>query len=155
ACASVLIIACPCALGLATPTAVMVATGRAARAGILFRNAEALERARRLDTVLLDKTGTITEGRPRLSDRVRVAGATDEALIGLPASLEKGSAHPLAGALASAASDRGLALAPVSDFASRPGRGVLGRVSKKRVTVGNTQLFEDEGIDASPVSEEA
>src|SRR4029077_6455054 len=118
--ASVLIIACPCALGLATPTAVMVGTGRGARAGILFRNADALERARRVDAVLLDKTGTITEGRPRLTDRVRIHGASDGDLLGLAAALEKGSAHPLAGALGAAALGHGLVLERVQEFLSKP-----------------------------------
>jgi Cu+-exporting ATPase len=152
--ASVLIIACPCALGLATPTAVMVGTGRGARAGILFRNADALERARRVDAVLLDKTGTITEGRPRVTDRVRVHGASDSELLGLAAALEKGSAHPLAGALGSAALRHGLELPAVFEFSSRPGRGVTGRVGGRRVSVGNALLFADLGIDVSLVADE-
>ena len=106
--ASVLIIACPCALGLATPTAILVGTGRGARSGILFRNAGALEKARRITLVLLDKTGTVTEGRPRLTERVRVAGVGDEELLGLAAALEKGSAHPLAEALVAAANEKGI-----------------------------------------------
>ena len=141
--ASVLIIACPCALGLATPTAVMVGTGRGARAGILFRNADALERARGVDAVLLDKTGTITEGRPRLTDRVRVHGASDGDLLGLAAALETGSAHPLAGALGAAAALHGLELPAVQEFSSRAGRGVIGRVAGRRVSVGNALLFAD------------
>ena len=153
--ASVLIIACPCALGLATPTAVMVGTGRGARSGILFRNADALERARRVDAVLLDKTGTITEGRPRLTDRVRVNGASDSDLLGLAAALESGSAHPLAGALVAAAARHGLDLLAVQDFASRPGRGVVGRVAGRRVAVGNALLFADEDLDTSAVAEES
>jgi Cu+-exporting ATPase len=153
--ASVLIIACPCALGLATPTAVMVGTGRGARAGILFRNADALERARRVTAVLLDKTGTITEGKPRLTDRVRVGGASDADLLGLAAALEKGSAHPLAAALVASAGQRGLQLPPVSEFASKPGRGVAGRVAGRRVVVGNALLFAEEGLDASAVADEA
>jgi len=153
--ASVLIIACPCALGLATPTAVMVGTGRGARGGILFRNADALERARRVDAVLLDKTGTITEGKPRLTDRVRVGGTSDEELLGLAAALEKGSAHPLAAALVAAAAERSLTVAPVSQFVSKPGRGVVGRVAGRQVAVGNELLFAEEEIDASAVAEEA
>ncbi len=153
--ASVLIIACPCALGLATPTAVMVGMGRGARSGILFRNADALERARRVDSVLLDKTGTITEGRPRLTDRVRVNGASDSDLLGLAAALEAGSAHPLAGALAAAAARHGLVLPAVQEFASRPGRGVVGRVAGHRVTVGNLGLFANEDIDTELVAEES
>ena len=153
--ASVLVIACPCALGLATPTAVMVGMGRAARGGILFRNAAALERAQQVDAVLLDKTGTITEGKPRLTDRVRLAGATDAQLLGLAAALEKGSAHPLAGALVSAAAERSLALPAVTEFVSRPGYGVVGRVSGRRVVVGNARLFAEEGLDIAAVAEEA
>jgi Cu+-exporting ATPase len=153
--ASVLIIACPCALGLATPTAVMVGTGRGARAGILFRNADALERARRVTAVLLDKTGTITEGKPRLTDRVRVGGASDEDLLGLAAALERGSAHPLAAALVAAAAERSLTIARVTKFTSKPGRGVVGRVARRQVVVGNEALFAEEGIDTSAVAEEA
>jgi Cu+-exporting ATPase len=152
--ASVLIIACPCALGLATPTAILVGTGRAARAGILFRNADALERARRLTLVLLDKTGTITEGKPRLTDRVHVAGVSDEELLGLAAALEKGSAHPLAQALVSAAEEKRIAVAKVEAFESKTGLGVVGRVGGRRVAVGNARLFETEGVDTSPVQEE-
>jgi Cu+-exporting ATPase len=151
----VLIIACPCALGLATPTAIMVGTGRAARSGILFRSADTLERARRVDSVLLDKTGTITQGRPRLTDRVLVHGAKDADLIGLAAAVEKGSAHPMAGALSAAAAAHGLQLAPVAEFASKPGRGVIGRVEGRRVAVGNALFFQDEGLDTSPVAEES
>ncbi len=152
--ASVLIIACPCALGLATPTAILVGTGRGARSGILYRNADALERARRLTLVLLDKTGTITEGRPRLTDRVRVSGVGDDELLGLAAALEKGSAHPLAQALTAAAEEKGIALPPVTAFESRTGLGVVGTVGGRGVAVGNARLFEKEGIDVSAVREE-
>ena len=153
--ASVLVIACPCALGLATPTAVMVGMGRGARSGILFKNAGALEKVRGVTAVLLDKTGTITEGRPRLTDRVRVGGATDEELLGLAAALEKGSAHPLAAALMAAASERGIALPAVSEFESVAGRGVVGRAGRRRVVVGNLLFFADEDLDTSAVAEEA
>jgi Cu+-exporting ATPase len=152
--ASVLVIACPCALGLATPTAVMVGMGRGARSGILFRNADALEKVRQVDAVLLDKTGTITEGRPRLTDRVRIGGTTDEELLGLAAAIEKGSAHPLAAALTAAASERDIALPPVSEFESVAGLGVVGWAGRRRVLLGNTALFAEEGVDASPVAEE-
>jgi len=152
--ASVLIIACPCALGLATPTAILVGTGRAAREGILFRNAEALERARRITLVLLDKTGTITEGSPRLTDRVQVSGVSDQELLGLAAALEKGSAHPLAGPVVAAAAERGIALPRVEAFTSKTGLGVVGTVGGRRVAVGNARLFETEGIDAAPVADE-
>jgi Cu+-exporting ATPase len=153
--ASVLVIACPCALGLATPTAVMVGMGRGARSGILFRSADALEKVRRVTAVLLDKTGTITEGRPHLTDRVRLGGVTDEELLGLAAALEKGSAHPLAAALTAAASERGITLPAVSEFESVAGRGVVGRVGRRRVVVGSPQFFAHEDLDASAVAGEA
>jgi len=152
--ASVLIIACPCALGLATPTAILVGTGRGARAGILFRNADALEQARRVTLVLLDKTGTITEGRPRLTDRVHVAGVPDAELLGLAAALEEGSAHPLARAVVTAAREKGIALPAVADFASRTGLGVTGTVGGRRVAVGNAALLDAERIDTAPVRED-
>jgi Cu+-exporting ATPase len=152
--ASVLLIACPCALGLATPTAILVGTGRGAGAGILFRNADSLERARALTTVLLDKTGTVTEGKPRLTDRVVVAG-TDEELIAVAAAIESGSAHPLAEALVAAAAERGTRLPAVESFESKTGRGVVGKISGRSVAVGAPRLFEEEGIDFSAVREEA
>jgi len=152
--ASVLLIACPCALGLATPTAILAATGRAAGAGILFRNADALERARAVTTVLFDKTGTITEGRPRLTDRVLLGQTTDAELIGVAAALEASSAHPMAQALMAAAKDRGVALPKADAFESRGGRGVVGTVAGKKVAVGNPRLFEELAIDFSSVGEE-
>ncbi len=152
--ASVLIIACPCALGLATPTAILVGTGRGARSGILFRNAEALEKARRITLVLLDKTGTITEGKPRLTERVHVSGVGDDVLLGLAAALEKGSAHPLAQALVAAAKEKGIALPKIETFESRTGLGVAGRAGGRRLLVGNVRFLESEGIDVSPVAEE-
>src|SRR5262249_22149111 len=142
--ASVLIIACPCALGLATPTAILVGTGRGARAGILFRNADALERSRTLATVLLDKTGPVTEGKPRLTDRVLVAGATDEDLLGLASAAEQGSEHPFAQAVVAAARAREIAPRRVSDFRSHEGLGVEARVSGRRVVVGSPRLFNEE-----------
>ncbi len=152
--ASVLIIACPCALGLATPTAILVGTGRGAREGILFRNAEALEQSRRVTLVLLDKTGTITEGTPRLTDRVHVAGVSEEELLGLAAALEKGSAHPLAGPVVAAAGEKHIALPAVETFASKTGLGVAGTVGGRRVLVGSTRLLEAEKIDVGPVAED-
>ncbi|HEY6146649.1 MAG TPA: heavy metal translocating P-type ATPase [Thermoanaerobaculia bacterium] len=153
--ASVLLIACPCALGLATPTAILVGTGRAASAGILFRNADALERARAITAVLLDKTGTVTEGRPRLTDRVLLAGTTDEGLLGAAAALEKSSAHPLAAALVAAAAEKGIDVPRAEAFESRTGRGVVGRFGGKPAVVGSPRLFEEEGIDFSAVAEDA
>jgi len=152
--ASVLIIACPCALGLATPTAILAGTGRGARSGILFRNAGALEKARRLTLVLLDKTGTITEGRPRLAARVLYAGAREEDLIGSAAALEVSSAHPLARALVEAAVEKGIRIPPVEAFESRTGLGVVGRVAGQRAAVGSARLLELEGVDASPLGDE-
>ena len=152
--ASVLIIACPCALGLATPTAILAGTGRGARHGILFRNAESLEAARRITFVLFDKTGTLTEGRPRLTDRVQLAGVSEERLLGTAAALELASAHPLARAVVDAARERGVAPPPVEEFSSKTGLGVVGRVSGESAAVGSTQLLEGEGIDISPVADE-
>jgi Cu+-exporting ATPase len=152
--ASVLIIACPCALGLATPTAILVGTGRAARAGILFRNAGAIEQARRVTLVLLDKTGTITEGKPRLTDRVHVEGGTDADLLGLAAALERGSAHPLAAAIVAAAAEKGIVAPQTVGFASRTGLGVTGQVGGRRVVVGNERLFAEEGIGIEAVRDE-
>jgi heavy metal translocating P-type ATPase len=151
--ASVLLIACPCALGLATPTAILVGTGRGAGLGILFRNADALERVRSLTIVLLDKTGTVTEGKPRLTDRVVVSG-TDAEVLAMAAAIEKSSAHPLAEALVSAAAERGLELPEVQGFESKTGRGVVGTVAGRRTVVGGPRLFSDEGLDFSPVAEE-
>jgi Cu+-exporting ATPase len=152
--ASVLIIACPCALGLATPTAILAGTGRGARHGILFRNAESLEAARRITLVLFDKTGTLTEGRPRLTDRVQLAGVSEERLLGTAAALELASAHPLARAVVDAANERGVVPPPVDAFASRTGLGVVGRVSGEPAAVGSVQLLADEGIDSSAVADE-
>jgi Cu+-exporting ATPase len=152
--ASVLLIACPCALGLATPTAILVGTGRAATRGILFRNAEALERARRLRTIVLDKTGTVTEGRPRLTDRVLI-DAQGEDPLALAAAVEKGSAHPLAAALVAAAEKDGRRLPPVESFESRAGLGVVGIVGGRRVAVGSARLLEGEALDVSRLVEDA
>jgi Cu+-exporting ATPase len=152
--ASVLVIACPCALGLATPTAILVGTGRGARMGILFRSAEAIEKARTLTLVLLDKTGTITEGSPRLTDRVHLSGVQDEEILGLAAALEAGSAHPLARAVVAAAQAKGIALPPVEGFVSRTGFGVAGTVRGRQVLVGNARLFEEERVDIAPVRDE-
>ena len=152
--ASVLLIACPCALGLATPTAILVGTGRGAAEGILFRNAGALERARAVTAVLLDKTGTLTEGKPRLTDRVLLAGTTDAEILGLAAALESRSAHPLAGALVEAARAKSASIPSVESFESRTGRGVVGRVQGRRAAVGNARLFEEERIDFAAVAED-
>ena len=125
---AVLVIACPCALGLATPTAIMVGTGRGAQSGILIRNASALEQAGRLSTLIVDKTGTLTEGRPVVTDVVAFTGATRAEVLRVAASLEQGSTHPLAKAVLAAAAADGIAAAPLTQFASVPGRGVRGVV---------------------------
>ena len=142
---AVLIIACPCALGLATPMSIMVAMGRGASVGVLFKNAEAIEVLRTVDTLVVDKTGTLTEGRPTLVT-VEPAGVTDAAeLLRLAASLERGSEHPLAAAIVSGAEKRGVELVAATDFASVSGKGVQGRVDGRRVALGNAAMME--GID--------
>ena len=139
---TVLIIACPCALGLATPMSLMVGVGRGAQAGVLIKNAEALERMERIDTLVVDKTGTLTEGKPRLTE---VTGGIEA--LRLAASVERGSEHPLAAALVAAAEGRGLTLAPVEDFQAPPGRGVSGIVEGKRLLVGNARFLKENGVD--------
>ncbi|WP_265517961.1 heavy metal translocating P-type ATPase [Nitratireductor luteus] len=146
---SVLIIACPCALGLATPMSVMTATGRGAQAGVLIRDAEALERFSRVDTLIVDKTGTLTEGRPKLSDVVTVEGVDRQELLQLAASLERGSEHPLAEAIVAGAEAEGLKTSPSEDFEAVTGKGVSGRISGKRVVLGNRGMMEGLGIDIS------
>jgi P-type Cu+ transporter len=144
---AVLIIACPCALGLATPTAVMVGTGRAAELGILISNGEALEQARRLTAVVLDKTGTITQGKPALTDVTLVEGWTSDELLRLVAAAETGSEHPVAQAIVTAARDRGLTLPRVDSFNSVPGHGLVATVDGHRLRVGNAALMERAGVD--------
>jgi Cu+-exporting ATPase len=144
---AVLIIACPCALGLATPMSIMVGTGRGAEAGVLIRNAEALETMEKVTTVVVDKTGTLTEGKPRLVTVDPVAGVDAPALLGPTASLEHVSEHPLAGAIVAGARERNLGLSEVSDFKSVTGQGVIGVVEGRRVAVGNVRHLETLGID--------
>ena len=139
---AVLIIACPCALGLATPMSIMVGTGRGATAGVLVRNAEALETLEKVDTLVVDKTGTLTEGRPRLATVVALAAHDEAELLRLAASLERGSEHPLAGAIVAGAEERGLRLEEAEDFQVRPGQGVMGRVAGRRVALGNARFLE-------------
>ena len=148
---AVLIIACPCALGLATPTSIMVGTGKGAEAGVLFRNAEALERLGSVKAVVLDKTGTLTEGKPRVTDIVRADGAPDEAeLLALVAAAERGSEHPLADAIVREATDtRGLDVPATTDFLATAGGGVAATVSGRRVLVGRPGYLEAEGIDVA------
>jgi Cu+-exporting ATPase len=152
---AVLIIACPCVLGLATPMSIMVGTGRGAQAGVLVRNAEALELMEKLDTLVVDKTGTLTEGKPRLVGVVPIGGFDENELLRLVASLERGSEHPLAAAIVKGAEERGLALAAAADFNAAPGKGVVGAVGGRRVAVGNRALFESLGIDPEGLPEEA
>src|SRR5581483_5367607 len=139
---AVLVIACPCALGLATPTAVMVATGRGAQLGVLFRSAEVLERLHRVDTVVLDKTGTLTAGPPRLTDVVPAPGADPDLGLALAAAVEQGSEHPLGAAIMSGAKARGLALPPVRQFQATPGQGVEALGEEGRILLGNRRMME-------------
>ncbi len=152
---SVLIIACPCALGLATPVSIMTATGRGARAGVLIRNAEALERFAAVDTLILDKTGTLTEGKPKLVAVVPASGHDEAEVLRLAASLERGSEHPLAAAIVDGAVERGIDLAAAEDFEAVAGKGVKGRVGGQSVALGNAALLADLGIDASALGTDA
>ena len=140
---AVLIIACPCALGLATPMSIMVGTGRGAEAGVLIKNAEALEILEKIDTLVVDKTGTLTEGKPRLESVVSVSGESEAELLRLAASLERGSEHPLAGAIVDGALGQGLTLSEATAFRSETGKGVVGTVDGRTVALGNAALFED------------
>jgi P-type Cu+ transporter len=149
---AVLIIACPCALGLATPMSIMVGTGRGAQAGVLVRNAEALELMERLDTLVVDKTGTLTEGKPRLTAVAPIAGFDENELLRLAASLERGSEHPLGAAIVQGAEERGLALTGACDFRAEPGKGVVGTVDGRHLVVGNAALFGALGIDPHDLS---
>ncbi len=146
---SVLIIACPCALGLATPMSVMVATGRAAQGGVLFRDAEAIEQLRKVDTLVVDKTGTLTEGRPAFRDVVAADGFDADEVLRLAASLDQGSEHPLAEAIVAEARRRGLALERTDGFESATGIGVRGRVGGRSLAIGNAALMAEEGVDTS------
>jgi len=152
---SVLIIACPCALGLATPISIMVGVGRGARAGVLIKNAEALERFERVDTLILDKTGTLTEGRPSVTAMVVAEGFDETDVLRLSASLERGSEHPLADAIVQAAKDRHLPLSEAVDFDSPVGRGVRGVVEGRQVALGNTRYLGELSIDVSTLEPKA
>ena len=152
---AVLIIACPCALGLATPMSIMVATGKGATAGVLFRNAEAIEILRKVDTLVIDKTGTLTEGKPQLVTVDPAEGWDEKGLLRLAASLERGSEHPLAAAIVSGAQDRGVELAGTESFESVTGKGVKGRVDGRSVGLGNRNLFESMGIDPGELAGKA
>ena len=152
---AVLIVACPCALGLATPMAIMVGTGRGARAGVLIRNAEALETFGKVETLIIDKTGTLTEGKPRLSAVIPQPGIDENDLLQLAASLERSSEHPLAAAIVKGAEAKKLTLTDVAGFSSETGKGVKGTVAGKRIAVGNAELFHDLSVDAGPLLERA
>nr|WP_084062420.1 heavy metal translocating P-type ATPase [Arenimonas malthae] len=146
---AVLIIACPCALGLATPMSIMVATGRAASGGVLFRDAEAIENLRKIDTLIVDKTGTLTEGRPRYRDTAALPGFSPAEVLRLAASLDQGSEHPLAAAIVTEARDRGLALSVPDAFESASGIGVRGRVDGRALALGNRTLMAEEGVEVT------
>jgi P-type Cu+ transporter len=152
---AVLIIACPCALGLATPMAIMVGTGRGALAGILVKNAEALEILERVDTLVVDKTGTLTEGRPRVTSIAAVAGSSDLQVLRVAATLERGSEHPLAAAILAALSEHHLEPGALADFHSRTGKGVTGVVDGKKAALGNRALFADLGINLAEFDDRA
>ena len=145
---AVLIIACPCALGLATPMSIMVGTGRGATAGVLIKNAEALEVLEKIDTLVVDKTGTLTEGKPRLISVIPVRGQDEGELLFLAASLERGSEHPLAAAIVKGAEERGVKLAETREFRSITGKGVVGSVDGKSIALGNAKLLEELNIKA-------
>ncbi|HSG35629.1 MAG TPA: heavy metal translocating P-type ATPase, partial [Sphingomonadaceae bacterium] len=152
---AVLIIACPCALGLATPMSIMTATGRGAQAGVLIRNAEALERFEKIDTLIVDKTGTLTEGKPKLVAVLPETGHDEVEVLRLAATLERGSEHPLAEAIVAGAEERGIALGSTGDFEAVTGKGVKGLVDGKPVALGNLKLVTDLGLEAPGLAEKA
>jgi Cu+-exporting ATPase len=152
---AVLIIACPCALGLATPISIMVATGRGAQVGVLLRNAEALEALEKVDVLVLDKTGTLTEGKPRVTTLEAETGFSPEEVLRLAASLERGSEHPLAAAIVAAAMEKSIALAEPSGFTATAGKGVSGSVDTKQVLLGNRAHLSAQGINTEHLAERA
>jgi Cu+-exporting ATPase len=152
---SVLIIACPCALGLATPMSIMVGVGRGAAAGILIRNADALERLEKVDTLVVDKTGTLTVGRPALTAIVPLGALAESEVLRLAASLERGSEHPIATAILAAARDRRIELSTVADFDSPSGKGVVGRIDGKRLLLGSAAFLKQEGVDVAAAEAKA
>ncbi|MGC2826510.1 MAG: heavy metal translocating P-type ATPase [Pseudolabrys sp.] len=152
---SVLIIACPCALGLATPMSIMVGVGRGAQAGVLIKNAEALERMEKIDTLVIDKTGTLTEGKPKVVAVSFTSGFNEAQVLQLAASIERGSEHPLAAAIVAAAAERKLELSPAGDFNAPSGKGVLGTVDGKRLALGNARFLGELNIDTSAIAAEA
>jgi Cu+-exporting ATPase len=152
---SVLIIACPCALGLATPMSIMVGVGRGAQAGVLIKNAEALEHMEKVDTLVVDKTGTLTEGRPAVTAIVPAPNYTETEVLRLAASVERASEHPLALAIVRAAEERGIVIAQVSDFDTPTGKGALGNVEGKRIALGNAKFLSELGVDVAPLAARA
>jgi Cu+-exporting ATPase len=152
---TVLIIACPCALGLATPMSIMVGLGRGARAGILIRDAEALERMERVDTLVVDKTGTLTQGRPKVVAVIGAGGLDENEVLRLAASVERASEHPLAKAIVDEAAARKIALADVADFDAPTGKGVVGTVAGRRILVGNARFLEENGVSVADLADEA
>lgn len=152
---AVLIIACPCALGLATPMSIMVGTGRGASAGVLIKNAEALELMEKVDTLVVDKTGTLTVGKPRVVSLVGLNGHSEDEILGLAGSLERGSEHPLASAIVAAAQEKKLTLSQTQDFKSVTGKGVIGVIDGKQIAIGNAPLLEQLGVAASESKEKA
>ncbi|MDP2248196.1 MAG: heavy metal translocating P-type ATPase, partial [Nitrosomonadales bacterium] len=152
---AVLIIACPCALGLATPMSIMVATGRGAKSGVLFRDAAAIEHLRKVDTLIIDKTGTLTEGKPKFNAAIPAEGYTAEEVIRVAASLDQGSEHPLADAIVAEAREQGLKLEDPQDFESSSGIGVQGKVAGKQIALGNTALMDKLGVDVGALRTQA
>ena len=149
---AVLVIACPCALGLATPTAIMVGSGRGAEAGILFRDSASLEQAGALTTILLDKTGTVTQGKPSVTEIVAAPDIDEHSLLQYSASAEASSEHPLASAVVEAAKARGIPLLPVDTFAAEPGRGVRATIADRTLLIGSPRFLAENDIDASPLA---
>jgi Cu+-exporting ATPase len=144
---SVVIIACPCALGLATPMSIIVGVGKGAQTGVLIKNAEALERFEKIDTLVVDKTGTLTEGKPRVVAVIPAENFTEDTILSLGASLERASEHPLAAAVIAAATERGIKIENASDFRSLTGKGVTAKIGQRQAAVGNASLLKDLGID--------
>ena len=152
---SVVIIACPCALGLATPMSIMVGVGKGAGAGVLIKSAESLERMEKVNTLVVDKTGTLTEGKPRVTAVVPVQGLTEAEILRLAASLERSSEHPLAAAIMAAAQGKGVTIEEPNDFSSVTGKGVTGKIGDRTVTLGNAKLMADQGIDLGDLADQA
>jgi Cu+-exporting ATPase len=152
---AVLIIACPCALGLATPMSIMVGVGRGAQAGVLIKNAEALEHMEKIDTLVVDKTGTLTEGKPAVTALIPASGFSEAEVLRLAASVERASEHPLAVAIVAAAEKQGIATAPVSAFDSPTGKGAFGTVEGRKVVLGNAAFLKEHGADVSALAAQA